>query len=177
MTYKIKKSVADVLPNFKKAVEIHARDLKAWHEQMANVKKDPKNFQPYDPPWAPEEVDRAVRRPDFVPDYEIVDDGPSPEEVLQQKKKDLTNQVSLAHHEAVGRVLPHGKHLLAQLRYNGAASKNERDRTKADKQVMAEHEARQEQLQALQLQLAEALAEVEDLTAATVDRYKVPKFP
>jgi hypothetical protein len=42
--------------------------------------------QPYPAPHAMPLVDECVRRPDMVPDYEIVDDGPTPEQSLRSKK-------------------------------------------------------------------------------------------
>ena len=95
MTHRVLKSRAPDAAIFAQSVRAHASDLTAWSKHIDLVRRGEAQYFP--PPQAPSpDVAAAVRVDgkdegrivEFAPDYEIFDDGPSPEEVLRQKKND-----------------------------------------------------------------------------------------
>lgn len=60
--------------DFELVVRTHAENLRAFEQHMEHIRAGSKEHQPYPPPHSLPIVDRAVRRPDFVPDYRIIDD-------------------------------------------------------------------------------------------------------
>jgi hypothetical protein len=63
------------------------------------------------------------------PEFEVFDDGPSPAEVLEQKKKALAMEVTAMEHAALEAVVPDRKRRLLNIRLNDLA-KTESGRTK-----------------------------------------------
>lgn len=120
MTYKILKSQA--FHGFEPAVAAHAFEMRNWREHMARVAEDERldvrgiaKHVAYPQPSAHPLVAAAVNESGVV-DFEIVDDGPTPEQVLAAKKADLLGSVSRAEVDAIAAVVPAGKQRLFNLR-------------------------------------------------------------
>lgn len=115
MTVKILKSEADRIPDFAMRVATHAHNMKNWRAHMARVKADEgselpplQRHQAYDPPVDDKTVAGAVNENDEA-DYQIVDDGPSQDQILRMKKNHLLGAVHQAEVAAIEAIVPAGK--------------------------------------------------------------------
>lgn len=120
MTFRMLKS--QMPHNFAVAVALHASEMKAWRTHMQRVDADIKGgvdiearHHPYPKPHAHPLVDASVNENDEA-DYEIVDDGPTPDMLLLEKKEFLLGEVSRAEQAAIDAVMPRGKHRLFNMR-------------------------------------------------------------
>ena len=102
-------------PSFANEVASYGQQLSEWKEHMAHVAADkaanvPKDkaYAPYPAPVAPAEVMSAVDE-NGHPNYQIVDDGPTPDQVLSAKKQALFDRVSIIEDQAIQKIIPHGK--------------------------------------------------------------------
>ena len=119
MTVKIPKS--QTWPEYELAVAEFAEAMRNWRAHMEKVKKDDEDgvqgidrHTPYPRPVAPEIVDRAVDE-DGKPDYEIVEDGPTAEQILAHKKAMLLSQIHEAEVVAGEKIVPYAKRRLYML--------------------------------------------------------------
>jgi hypothetical protein len=119
MAYRVPKSKTAAFPDFGAAVATFADDLNAWRTHMEKTKTDPK-YHPYPAPQAHPEIMAALRETEkgFVPDFEIEDDGPSPELILRAKKNALAGELSRMELELVQAISPPGKRRLQTHREN-----------------------------------------------------------
>lgn len=113
MTVKILRS--RIAPDFEVVVAHHAAELRAWKEHMARVAADDKKnvtgierHVAYPRPAADQLVEHAINEND-VPDYQILEDGPTPAETLRLKKIELLHAVSVAESSAIEMVAPFSK--------------------------------------------------------------------
>lgn len=104
MAYEVLKSRLRGIDNFDAIVRQHAKNLRDWHAHQELVAA--KQADPYPPPSAPEIVDSAVRRPDFVPDYELIDD------TIRMARDSLLGQISEAEAKLHAEIVPPGKRRL-----------------------------------------------------------------
>jgi hypothetical protein len=123
MTQKINKSAMAGIPDFGPRVAAHAHEMRQWRAQMKNAAEHKVN-----PPAAAIDmyVERPMPREDHVvesavnekdeADFEIVDDGPTPTQMLQAKKNALLHKLAQAEHEAGVAIFPNGKRRMAGLR-------------------------------------------------------------
>lgn len=220
MTAKIPKSVVDSFPDFAAQAATHAVAVRQWRGHMARVKEDEtkKNLAPIDRHWpidrprAPIAIEAAVNENDEM-DYEIVDDGPSPEDLLALRKVQLLGAVTRAEQDARATVMPFAKERLfnfleADIRAKDArvvtsmmeknlgvfrvaakavglgkkiepqdiAAAVNAKRTEPEQQHLADMKARRVKMAAIERRAAQAHADVEDLTAETIDAFKIPDF-
>ncbi|CAN7372735.1 hypothetical protein LJR220_003322 [Bradyrhizobium sp. LjRoot220] len=126
MTYKISKTILDRqnLGDFAARAATFAVEMKRWREHMARVAKDEAGnvpvidrHMPYPRPREHELVEAAVNENDEMA-YELVDDGPKPEEILATKKQELAAVVFQMERAAAQAILPEGKRRLQGMRYN-----------------------------------------------------------
>jgi hypothetical protein len=123
MTYRIAKS--QIFPGFEVAIAAHAKEMRDWRAHMIRVREDENNgvtgidrHVAHPRPGAHPLVEAAVNEND-VADYEIVDDGPTPEQILTSKKNNLMNDVSVAEASAIAAISPPlGKQRLLSMREN-----------------------------------------------------------
>jgi len=147
-------------------------------------------------------VESAVDENDEA-NFEIVDDGPSAAEKLAERKTNLIHQILLAEQSAKAALVPIGKLRLYNLRENdiviadaerAAAAAGERtvidkvlgrkdvkqtveaSRPPEDTAFLAEQKARRDRFADIERKAAQAMHDVEDLTAETVDSWKMPTF-
>lgn len=128
MTAKIPRSL--IGPNFEVEVAAFAFDLKNWREHMKRVEEDAANHVPraeahqaYTRPQVRELIDAAVDE-NGVADYEIMEDGPTPEQLLAARKQELMQQVSIAEARAIEAVIPIGKRRMFNLRETDIRNKD-----------------------------------------------------
>ena len=112
-------------PSYQADVATYAAELAEWKAHMAKVAADKaagvpkeKANAPYPEPTAPPLVAGAVDETG-KPNFKIVDDGPSPDQVLATKKQALITRVRLAESDAVRRLVPEGKVRAYGARHNG----------------------------------------------------------
>ena len=199
MTVKIKLSAVRGT-NFELEVAHFAQAMRDWRVHMNLVAADEKNgvsgidrHHPYPRPIASEIVDSAIDE-DGNPDYEIVDDGPKPEEILAAKKNELFRMVTIAEHAAAAAVAPVGKRRLQNIqeanirsrmssdegllkKVAGALRGTARKISDEDAAHLQDQVDRRERLAEIELIAAQAHADIEDLTSDTIDGWQIPTFP
>lgn len=152
MTYRISKIVLErcALGDFAARAATHAVAMKEWRAHMARVKEDEANgvtgiekHMGHPRPMEHELVEAAVNENDEM-DYEIVDDGPTPDQVLRGRKDDLLAEVARAEHAALETIAPAGKRRLLNIRHDdirtadrGRALKILQNRSKLSKAATA----------------------------------------
>lgn len=112
-----------------------------------------------------------------VADFEIVNDDPTPEQVLRTKKDELIQRVH-QDEEAAKReaMLPVGKIRFAALKEHDYLAISEKDRTPDQIAHIEAQAAIQTKLATIYRTGAEATSEIEDLTADNIDSFKLPTF-
>ncbi|WP_165941853.1 hypothetical protein [Bradyrhizobium sp. R2.2-H] len=169
--------------------------------QLARHHKDP-----FPRPSAHPYVEASVRYDEaagkFVEDYEIVDDGPTPDQILAAKKADLIAKIEAAEVAARDAVaLPSGKQRLEALTVSVIAATDkafvdklikdtapadlaklnvtalvENNRSDEQKAFLADQAAREAKLARIDETAAIAMSSVEDLTVGNVDSFEIPSF-
>lgn len=117
MPFSVKKSFLRNNPLFESAVAAHAKELKDWIEREKRVAEDMKNPNTTDAdrwvscpkPESPNEwVASSVDENGNV-SFDVVDDDPTPEEILGAKKTALINELQSAEDSAHNEVFPINK--------------------------------------------------------------------
>lgn len=162
------------------------------------------HLDPYPRPNALVDVEAACRfdGEKFVEDYEVINDDPTPEQILRRKKDDLICKVQAAENVAIDKVrLPPGKQRLVNMVMAQITDaddtiarnilKNSTEEEKANlnladeiakrrspehKKQLEEIEQRTKTISNIELQAALAMSEIEDLTTDNVDGYALPTF-
>jgi hypothetical protein len=139
MTVKIPRSMIPDPHAFDAAVANLAHEMRHWRAHMKRVEEDEKNnvqgierHHPIPRPVAHQLVAQCVDENDNA-SYEIVDDGPTPEQRLAQRKIELVNAVRLAEQAAADALVPPARRRLFNLR---EAEVSEQDRRTMD-EIMA----------------------------------------
>lgn len=211
MTHRVPKS--RVGPDFAAAVAAHALEMRNWRAHMKRVGEDEKNgvtdpllrHVAYPRPMSHPMVEAAVNEND-VADFEIVDDGPTPEQALAAKRNDLFAAVSRAEIEAIAMIVPPGKARSFAFRETdirntdakayekpGVLAKAasaigitkpadilaeiEKNRPAEDTKFLADQADRRRRVAAIERAAAQMHSDIEDLTLDTVDAWKMPPFP
>lgn len=128
---------------------------------------------------------------DFVPEYEIVDDTPPPP-TLDERKMALVSHVAELAHKAVHVIEPPLKRNLFAFQLtdaqravdtlhnqvrSGAITQSDFELMVAPhRSAAAKHNERTDKVQAIYRKLAQAHADIHDLTDATIDEWKPPEF-
>lgn len=122
MTVKIPRSHIADPHQFEAAVAELAHAMKHWRAHMKRVEEDEKNgvqgidrHHPIPRPVSHPLVVQCVDEND-EPNYEIVDDGPTPEERLAVRKLELLHAINLAERAAMDALVPPGRRRLFNLR-------------------------------------------------------------
>ena len=108
--------LAGVSPaDFELVVQTHARNLldyKLHHDKIAAGSTE---HQPYPAPSAPALVVRAIEPDALVPYYDLIDDGPTPEQKLRALRNEKLAAITAAENAAVEALMPPGKRRKAVL--------------------------------------------------------------
>jgi hypothetical protein len=119
-----------MFPDFATQAAYLAVEMKEWRAHMARVKDDEAKgvtgidkHMPVPRPGAHPLVEQAVNERDEI-DYEIFDDGPSPEQVLTAKKNELMGAVNMAELAALRSIVPVGKIRLLNLKESDIRAKD-----------------------------------------------------
>jgi len=200
MTHTVGKSRIPNAKVFADQVDAYAAEMTQWSAHMVEVTAG--NAQAYPPPNPAPDIAAAVRRNvakdgtvTFVPDYEIVDDGPPPELLLLQKKGALFNVVAGMERMAGNAVLPIGKRrlqnillrpaLIKKATLDGEAAQRAagieikvktKPLTDDEQSLLDEADSIKSKMDAIDLHAAEMLSEIEDLTLDTIDGWKPTPF-
>ncbi len=172
MTHLIPRSHIPDENAFARAVELHAGELSSYETHIAAVNRGEAQYYP--PPGAPVDVDLSVRRPDFVPDYLIVDCLPVQQgdiNALNQRKNELRHQVAQMEGASINVILPRGKWRFKEIEYQLSASKSLQERTAADLAIIAEQQERNLKVRDVNLHHARLESEIEDLNFDTVNQW------
>lgn len=148
----IPRSLLAGIPDFDVLASAHAHNMRAWRAHMARVKAD----EVADPPIPPRERHAAYPQPSAHPlvaaavdendevAFEIIEDGPTPQQVLAARKAQLLREVSAAEHAAKSAVAPIGKLRLFAMREDDIR----RAEAEQAKRLAAEHSSAVEALMA-----------------------------
>lgn len=125
MTVRILKSTIAGIADFPAQAATFAVEMKNWRAHMARVKEDEgkPDLPPIERHWAHPRpsahplVERAVNE-NCEADFEIVDDGPTPDQVLEGKKNDLLNRVSVNEQVALASIVPIARRRSFEIREN-----------------------------------------------------------
>lgn len=150
------------------------KDFAAWQAEKRA------RFEPYPAPIAHPDIVAAVKTDigadgnvTYVPDFEIENDDPTPEQLLAAKKEALLHAVSCAEAEAIGAVqLPPGKQRHADIREADIRAKD--NQAAADTQHLADQESRRAKVDGIFRKAAQVMSDIEDLTLETVDAFSLP---
>lgn len=199
MTMKILKSAIAGIPDFPGAAAAHAVEMKHWRAHMQRVKDDEANgvtgidkHMPHPRPNAHPIVESAVDENDEL-DFEIVDDGPTPEQILAAKKAVLLRAVGEAEQLAKQEIVPPGKARLLDLREFDIMAGQPRvgmlkkvavavglasmeTFSPEDQKHLDEQADRRQRMAAVDRQAAQAMHDIENLTLETIDAWKMPTF-
>ncbi|KGT77316.1 hypothetical protein MA20_22225 [Bradyrhizobium japonicum] len=196
---------APKMPNFADVMGFPPADRDAEFEQLNQewAAKRLTYLDPYPRPQATPTVESAVRfdGEKFIVDFEIVDDDPTPEQVLGEKKQRFVAAIGLAEQAALDKAqLPPGKVRLNQVQiaaYQAAdddAAKKFMDRigkdslpqdiqaaiegarTEEHKAFLQAQEERQLRVDQIHFVAARAMSDVEDLTVDNVDSFVIPSL-
>ena len=154
-------------------------------------------------------IKKPIGHPDIVsavndegkPDFEIINDDPTDDDILRHKKDALLNLVAVAEHNAVDKVLaPYGKrrlhdalegdYLEAQNTLRAAVSKKlgkdadpkviEADLKKLQPAEHVRHlqdqQGRRDKIKSIARKAAHIMSDIEDLTLESVDSFVIPSF-
>jgi len=166
---------------FKKRVEAF-RQAKIDHQKTVDVPAPQEHHLveavvrrvPHPSPQPGEGREPASVPDDYViEDYEIVDDRPS----LRARKDALIHQVAEAERELMIAAMAPGKRRLAGLRAQEIYQRPEAERSNADKQFLAQMQARLAREAAIGRHAAELQAAIEDLTEDTIGAWQPAPFP
>lgn len=202
MPQKILKSSIRAPDRYAAGVMAYVEELNAHvaHMKMVAELDDPTKAQAYPAPQAPEEIVLALVRDEqtglYRADYEIVDDGPTPAQILRAKKDELLARVTAMEAEASAAVLPPGKRRLSSLRYDRAMVKYWANRppdanavdlrapkrakvplTSDEQNHIEDHDLAVYELDAITLHAAELHAQIEDLDESNIDTWAPSPFP
>jgi hypothetical protein len=203
---KINQSSIAGTSNFSALVYAFAKELSDWTAHMARVEDDKRNnvaenmrHIPFPRPVSSPMIEAAINE-NLEPDFEIVDDGPTPEQKLAAKKKTLLDEVSEAEEAAVAAISPPGKRRFLTIRDNEIGAK----RVAISNRLLAEGKApssqpdmenaindclspddqtflkRSEEIKRKTDAIARAAAlmqhDIEDLTEANIDAWQMTPF-
>ncbi len=183
MMFQVPKSrVAGI--DFGRTIASHLDALEKWRQHMANVARDPSTYQPYPAPIAPPMVAQALREErdgdgvlSYVPDYELVDDGPTPQQTLQSKKNHLFGTVFHMEQVAAATVFPPSRRRHIEFLVSDASAKKPEDRSAEEKALIQKYEETTAKLVQVSRHGAMLNNQIEDLTEETVETWKPADFP
>jgi hypothetical protein len=171
----------DFAKDKKTQAALYLKDNSAWKaERLAH-------HDPYKPPVAHSDIVASVvttiakdGTATFVADFEVVNDDPTPAQVLQEKKTALLRTMQISLDAATAKVqLPAGKRLLADIRENAirVATKDATDvKNPDDVAYLKAQEDRRSTITSIIQKAAQAMSDIEDLTVDNVDAYKIPNL-
>lgn len=184
------------IQDFAAAAVSHAAEMKAWRDQERRVEEDRKNdvslesrHVSYPKPRSHPLVELAIDENDAAV-FDIVEDGPSTEEILAAKKLELLAAVTTAEMRAKHSIVPPGKQRLfnrraAELTLRALETKSPTIVQKLmgkssgpsaeDQKFMDEHEARLSAIDTIDEIAAQAMHDIEDLTAENIDQWQMPE--
>jgi hypothetical protein len=174
----------------------------AFTEAYSNFESAKLNHvHPVPRPHAHPDIESAINSETLEPDYEIINDDPTDDQVLRAKKNALLERVRLAEHVAIDKSLPPiGKRRLNNMREIDIRNEDEkryeefrakattdadRDhptitvkvdqmRAPADTDHLASQADCRERIAAIERASAQAMSDIEDLTLGNIDRYEPP---
>jgi hypothetical protein len=171
--------------DFKREVSSFHHELTEWKRHETQAKIDDKRYAD-DPTLNPLARRRSFPHPNAHPDvmkaitedgqidYEIVDDSPSAEEVLHQKKVRLFDEITRMENAAAHAVLPIAKRRLQNLKKFDLL--NEKEPSKDQLKELEKFQATDEKLARINRIGAQAQADIDDLTTKNIDKWLAPSF-
>lgn len=162
--------------SFQRLINVQIDEMRAHDQQMANVKKDPKNFHPYPAPVAHPDIMASIVREgnDYNVEFEVVDDAP--QKSLDEKKRDLANSVMAEATRLQDRVIPGRKRALIGLKIVEYDAIKKKNRTKDQQAFLDQQEIKQKMIQDIHVHAVTMVDIIEDLTEGNIDSWKPSAF-
>lgn len=127
---KIKKSsISHYGDTFEPMVAAYVQELRSWKEHMKRVEEDEANgvadgHAPYPRPTSQPEIIASLNA-DGNPDYEIVDDSPSADQILALQKSKLAAEVASTEAAALEKSYPVNRRRLVEIKSRGVVQRDE----------------------------------------------------
>ncbi len=145
-----------------------------WGSRGGSVMGPAASLPARDPhPSSPFQGEEAQADDYEIVDYVIVDDRPG----LRARKDALIHQVIEQERALMAASMPPGKRRLAALRAAGIRRKREAERSEADRNFLADEDARQKREAAIGRYAAEQMAAIEDLTEEMIEVWQPAPLP
>lgn len=170
---------------------------KEWREHQAKVEADEKNgvtgiakHVACKHPVAHQLIESAIDA-DGNASYEIVDDGPTPAQILEQQKQDLELQLNMAETAAIEAIFPRRQLPLLSAKENDINAAHQQSSNRGviksllvsppempseDKAFVEQMRVKRQKVSDIRRITAQALADIDGLTAETIDAWKLPDF-
>lgn len=158
---------------FQRLCNAHIEELRAHSAQMRMVKKSPETHHPYPAPSAHPDIMAAIVKDgdDFNVEYEVI------RPTFEEKKSELVHRVSQAAMSAMNEVsVSPLKRRLAAMEIQEILSMDEKKLSKTQKRKLDDHNQRDKKINDIQLKLAQAESEIDDLTETKIDAWTMPSF-
>jgi hypothetical protein len=191
--------------DFPSAVQAYAKELLDWHDREAKIAAQAPlppepllvnfetclEFADAQRPWLQKarEYIHPVPKPKVHPDiaaavnddghvdFEVIDDDPTPDQVLREKKDRLLRKVIETEQVAKNAAdLPPGKRRLASILEGDIMRIDENERTPEQARHLAAQQARRAKIEAITRVAAQVMHSIEDLTAANIDAFEIPSL-
>lgn len=202
MTARILRSAIAGIHDFEAQAATHAVEMREWRAHQERVSADEaagvigiERHWPLKRPTAHPAVEAAVNEKSEM-DFDLIEDGPTADDLLRLKKEALSQIVHQAEHAAISSIVPLGKQRFRDIRRQEIEAadieraaedggllkmaataiglRGRRDRTQAETDFLEQHQDEQSRIRAIQRAAAEAQHDIEDLTSETVDAWSVP---
>ena len=195
--------------NFSHIKDGDEREQAFWEDTASWDRQKLERHEPYPPPTAHPDVMASVSsyvdaagNITFIPDFVIVNDDPSPDEIMELKKRALIESIIQAEMVARAKIeLPIGKQRAASIREIDLRNsdvdlqkkivigKNADDiqkidmelelrklRNPVDQKFLDDQQDRSSKIDVITRTAAAAMSEVEDLTLENIDKFVIPTF-
>jgi len=175
--HKIAKSLLpdeEKVNSFQRIVNAQIEEMRLHDAHMKNVAKEPKNYHPYPAPMSHPDVMNSIVKEgnDYNVSFEIFDD-----ETLENKKNKLQKIVMDEAAVIQNKIFPMRKRNYTAIEQNKILSIDEKDRTPQQKKKLAELNKKAEFISLIIEHQAKMEAAIEDLTEATIGKWKPEPFP
>ena len=113
----------------------------------------------------------------YEPDFEVINDDPTPEQILSTKKTELLQRTAEIEQATISAIQgPIGKQRSITIREASILNKKEEDRSEEDVSFLLEQNNKRSRAEAISIKVAEIMSEIEDLTLETIDTFEIPTF-
>lgn len=162
--------------SFQRLCNKQIEEMRLHDKHMANVKKNPKIFQPYPPPMAHPDIVNSIVKDgdDYNLEFDVIDDPVEPL-TPDQKRQVLSTEAVMEARRVQQAIIPFRKQPLISIRLNDLVNKEHRT---VDEEVeMKQIRSKFKRINDIDRHLAVLQDQIEDLDDFNVDTWKSTPFP